>query len=125
MQDMKKRDFLKTYGQKKTKYGAHKTVVDGIKFDSRKEAERYYQLKFLEKQGTIKDLQRQVKFVLIPTQRDKDGKLLERERSYIADFVYIMHGERIVEDTKGFRTAEYKLKKALMLYIHGILIHET
>lgn len=125
MQDMNKRDFLKTYGQKKTKYGAHKTVVDGIKFDSRKEAERYYQLKFLEKQGTIKDLQRQVKFVLIPTQRDNDGKLLERERSYIADFVYIMHGERIVEDTKGFRTAEYKLKKALMLYIHGILIHET
>lgn len=122
---MNKRNFLKTYGHKKTKYGAHKTVVDGIKFDSRKEAERYYQLKFLEKQGTIKDLQRQVKFVLIPTQRDKDGKLLERERSYIADFVYTMHGERIVEDTKGFRTAEYKLKKALMLYIHGILIHET
>ena len=122
---MNKRDFLKAYGQKKTKYGAHKTVVDGIKFDSRKEAERYYQLKFLEKQGTIKNLQRQVKFVLVPTQRDKDGKLLERERSYIADFVYTMHGERIVEDTKGFRTAEYKLKKALMLYIHGILIHET
>lgn len=107
------------------KYRSTLSIVDGIKFHSKKEAERYIALKYLEKQGTIKGLQRQVKFLLIPTQRDKNGKLLEKEISYYADFVYYLHGEKIVEDTKGFRTAEYKLKKKMMLYFHGIEITET
>ena len=114
------------YNVDKSKYRAKKTVVDGITFASKKEAERYIQLRFLEKQGTIKGLQRQVKFVLIPKQVDKrTKKTIERECAYYADFVYYMHGEKIVEDVKGIRTDVYKLKRKLMLWVHGIQITEV
>ena len=106
------------------KYRSKKTVIDGITFDSKKEANRYMELKMLEEAGTIQDLQRQVKYVLIPTQRI-NGKLVEKECSYKADFVYKENGETIVEDTKGFRTSNYKIKRKLMLYVHGIRIRET
>ena len=110
----------------RSKYKAKKTIVDGMKFDSMKEAQRYRELKFLEKAGAIKGLQRQVKFVLIPKQVDKrTKKTLERELSYYADFVYYMHGERIVEDVKGYKTDVYKLKRKLMLWVHGIQITEV
>ena len=110
------------------KYGAMKTTLpNGKKFDSRKEAHRYCELSMLERTGRIKDLKQQVKYVLIPAQRDKTGKLLEREASYIADFVYfdIALGREVVEDTKGVRTDVYKLKKKLMLWVHGIRVEET
>lgn len=116
------------------KYGNRKAYAAGQAFDSKKEACRYAELLMLAKAGVITDLQRQVKYVLIPTQREPDtigarggihkGKLLEKECSYIADFVYKQDGETIVEDTKGFRTTEYKIKRKLMLYVHGIRIRE-
>lgn len=97
-----------------------------------KEARRWYELRLMEKSGAVEDLRRQVKYVLIPSQYEhsdqtgrKKGKLLERECSYIADFVYTQNGKQIVEDTKGFRTAEYKIKRKLMLYVYGIRIYET
>jgi hypothetical protein len=105
------------------KYKAKKTVVDGITFDSKKEANRYLELKMLEKAGAIQDLQRQVKYVLIPSQRI-NGKVVERECSYKADFVYKENGETIVEDTKGFRTPEYKIKRKMMLLFYGVQIRE-
>ena len=109
-----------------SKYKAKKTVIDGQKFDSRKEAARYQELCFLEKQGIIRNLQRQVKFVLIPSQRGKDGKVVERECSYYADFVYTLkNGEKIVEDVKGMKTEVYKLKRKMMRYFHGIEITEV
>ena len=109
-----------------SKYHNHRCKVGDEVLDSIKEAQRYKELLLLEKAGIIKDLQRQVKFVLIPTQRDEvTKKVIERERSYYADFVYYMNGERVVEDVKGMRTEVYKLKKALMLYHHGIRIKET
>lgn len=76
--------------------------------------------------GLISNLREQVKYVLIPTQRDYNGKILERECSYIADFVYTDNytGKQIVEDTKGFRTPQYIIKRKLMLHVHGIVIHE-
>ena len=110
------------------KYGAKKTTLaNGEKFDSRKEARRYCELSLLERAGRIKDLRKQVKYVLISAQRDKTGKLLEYEASYIADFVYwdFALGCEVVEDVKGVRTDLYKLKKKLMLWIHGIRITET
>ena len=64
-----------------SKYNSKKTVVDGQKFDSKKEANRYQELVLLEKAGVIKNLSRQVKFVLIPSQRDENGKVIERECS--------------------------------------------
>lgn len=103
-------------------------------FASKKEADRYMVLKNLEAKGKITDLKTQVKFVLIPAQREPDtvgvrggkvkGKLIERELSYVADFVYYRDGEMIVEDTKGMRTPEYIIKRKVLLYMTGIRIRE-
>ncbi len=121
----------------KSKYGANKTVIDGIEFDSKKEAKRWTELKLLERAGVIRDLDRQVKFVLIPAQREADtigargairkGKIIERECAYVADFVYtdVETGETVVEDTKGFKTKDYIIKRKLMLWVHKIKIMEV
>lgn len=117
------------------KYGNKKVRYQGAVYDSRKEARRAVELSLLEKAGKITDLQEQVKFVLIPTQREPDtvgarggikkGKIIEKECAYYADFVYTdVYGRRVVEDTKGFRTADYIIKRKLMLYVHGIKIRE-
>lgn len=106
------------------KYHAKKTVLDGIIFDSRKEAARYAELKLLERSGAIHNLQRQVRYELIPAQK-KDGKTVERACHYIADFVYEEDGKTVVEDVKGFRTKEYILKRKLMLQVHGIEVREV
>lgn len=118
----------------RSKYGSKKVTVDGVTFDSQKEYRRFRELSLLERAGKVTDLQRQVKFVLIPAQYEPDtigvrggvkrGKLLEREVSYVADFVYTEDGKRIVEDTKGFKTKDYIIKRKLMLYVHGIRIKE-
>lgn len=109
-----------------SKYNAKKKVVDGIRFDSGREAERYMQLSMMQERGEISGLELQKKFVLIPKQIGKDGKVKERECSYKADFCYTDEdGNYIVEDTKGMRTADYKIKRKLMLYIHGIEIKEV
>ena len=109
------------------KYKNSKIDYDGIKFDSKKEAERYAELKILEKAGEIKNLQLQRPFELIPRQKI-DGKVVERACKYIADFVYqerIPGGWKlVVEDTKGFRTEAYKIKRKLMLQKYGIQIRE-
>lgn len=119
----------------RSKYGSRKVCIDGITFDSRKEYRRFCELSLLEKAGEITELQRQVKFVLIPAQYEPDtigkrggkkrGKLIERECAYIADFVYIANGTKVVEDTKGFRTKDYIIKRKLMLWVHGIKIKEV
>lgn len=106
-----------------TKYGSRKITIDGISFDSAKEARRYDELKTLERAGAIQDLQLQVKFELIPSQR-LDGKVVERPCTYLADFVYMENGKKVVEDTKGFRTKDYIIKRKLMLWVHGIQISE-
>ena len=123
-----------------TKYNAQKCVVDGITFDSRKEANRYCELKLLERGHVITDLRLQVEFVLIPNQyrtEERYGKngrrlkdkqiLLERKCCYIADFVYVDNrtGETVVEDAKGMRVEPYQVKKKLMLWVHGIQIKEV
>lgn len=110
-----------------SKYNSKKTVVDGKTFDSKKEANRYQELLLLEKAGVIKNLSRQVKFVLIPSQRDENGKVVERECSYKADFTYEEEGgiKTVVEDVKGFRTKEYIIKRKLMLWQYGIRIREV
>ena len=107
-----------------SKYHSKKTYVNGIEFDSRKEARRYTDLSLLERAGIISELQRQVKFELLPSQRI-DGKVVERPVSYVADFVYKKDGETVVEDTKGVKTKDYIIKRKLMLYIHGIRIAEV
>lgn len=113
------------YFGKKNKYRNEKVVVSGIVFDSKREADRWADLNVLERAGEISRLQRQVKYVLIPTQYDEKKKVLERECSYIADFVYLKDGKLVVEDAKGFKTPEYKIKKKLMLLFHGVRVREV
>ena len=117
-----------------SKYRSKKIEVDGMTFDSRKEYRRWCELSLLERAGKITQLERQAKFVLIPSQYEpcvvgkrggvKRGKLIERECSYIADFAYMQSGEYVVEDTKGFKTKDYIIKRKLMLFIHGIRVKE-
>lgn len=117
------------------KYNNKKVIVDGITFDSKKEARRYRELKLLEGAGQIQNLELQKEFELIPTQREADtvgvrggvkrGKVIEHAVKYKADFVYTENGETVVEDTKGMRTKDYIIKRKLMLYVHQIRIREV
>lgn len=117
-------EFNAMYGasssKKRNKYGAKKSGG----YDSTKEHNRANELKMMQRAGLISNLREQVKYVLIPTQRDPKGALLEKECSYYADFVYTRNGITVVEDTKGFRTPEYKIKRKLMLHRFGIRIKE-
>jgi hypothetical protein len=99
-----------------SKYHSKKVVVDGITFDSKKEANRYCELKLLERAGKIKDLSLQHQFVLQPPFR-KNGKSI-REITYIADFVYfdLEQMKNVVEDVKGYKTKEYMLKRKMFEY---------
>ncbi len=118
----------------RNKYGARKVTVDGITFDSCKEAERYQQLKLLQRAGEIECLRLQVPFELLPAQYEqtdavykrgsrkgepKRGRCIEKSVVYLADFVYIEDGRRIVEDVKGMRTKDYILKRKLFRYRYG------
>lgn len=128
-----------------SKYGNRKTVVDGIRFDSKHEAQRYLELKLMEKQGMIHGLELQKKYLLIPAQYEetgeiytkglhkgepKKGKLLEREVSYYADFDYTTkEGEHVVEDAKGMRDGQayamFIVKRKLMLERFNIRVREV
>jgi len=118
----------------RNKYRNRKVTINDESFDSKKEYHRWLELKILEDAGVIRKLQRQVKFVLIPAQREPEtitqrgrkipGKVIEREAVYYADFVYELDGETIVEDTKGMKTDVYILKRKLMLERFGIRIRE-
>jgi hypothetical protein len=100
-----------------SKYGNRKTGVDGNTFDSKKEAERYVELKLLEKGGVISGLELQPKFELQKPFFDKEGKK-HRAITYIADFQYLdkKTGKLVVEDVKGRKTEVYKIKKKLFVY---------
>lgn len=124
------------------KYKAKKREVNGILFDSTKEASRYLYLKSLLDKGEIQDLRLQVKYELIPAQYEQTivytpkkhqakviKRNIERKLEYIADFVYIQNGETIVEDVKGYRRggaySVFVIKRKLMLYIHSIKVREV
>lgn len=120
----------------KHKFNNKKMSTPDGEFDSKGEWERWLFLKEALKNGEIKDLERQVKFTIIPTQyrteiihlktKDKEVKrVAEREITYTADFVYEKDGEKIVEDFKGFPNDRWPLKKAMMLYFHGVSIREV
>lgn len=106
-----------------SKYHAKKTEIDGIEFDSAKEAKRYTKLRAMEENNVIQDLRLQVPFELLPS-FECDG-VKYRSMKYVADFVYHRGGKVVVEDCKGFKTAEYKMKKKLMAYINHINIEES
>ena len=125
------------------KYGNRKVEYDGILFDSKKEAQRYYELKLLQRAGVISELELQKVFELIPAQyetfprygktgkRLQDGKrCIEKSCVYKADFTYMQDGQLVVEDAKGYRDpasaayAKFVIKRKLMLHVHGVKIME-
>lgn len=129
----------------RSKYHSRKITRDGITFDSMKEYRRYCDLKLLERAGKIQDLKRQVEFELLPAQfediptgeiyrqGERKGQpkykrvCVEKSVKYVADFTYHSAdtGKMVVEDTKGFKTKDYILKRKMMLYFHGIKIKEV
>lgn len=123
---------------KKNKFKNKKVEVDGMLFDSKREADHWVYLCQLMDAGVITELDRQVEFELIPAQFEFDtvgvrggkqkGRCIERKVKYIADFVYRDQlGQRVVEDVKGYTKNDpvYIIKRKLMLYIHGIRIKEV
>ena len=135
--------YRRHFGGQTAKFNNRKIEIDGIKFDSKHEAQRYCELKLLQRGGVIKDLELQKKFVLIPSQYAPDeivtlksgkqkivkGRCLERECAYFCDFAYteVKSGRQVVEDAKSpiTRTPEYRIKKKLMLYRYGIIVKEV
>lgn len=105
--------------QRESKYRNKKCLVDGIPFDSKKEADRYRQLLWQQKLGIIGPITRQVEYELNP-----GGSFSIK---YISDFEYtiLATGEHVVEDVKGYRTREYKKKRRLMKKVHNIKIKEV
>lgn len=113
----------------KPKYNNTKIEIDGITFDSRREAKRYSELKLLERCNAISQLELQKVFVLVPAQFEivnGKKKAIERAVKYKADFYYYDNEKNcfVCEDTKGFKTKDYIIKRKLMLYVHGIRIVE-
>ena len=127
----------------RAKYKNRRVTFEGETYASRKELKRFQELELMQAAGRITGLRKQVKFVLIPAQYEPDwvdyskstqgrkrkGKLIEREVSYIADFVYLKDGKMVVEDAKGYRGGEayalFKVKKKMMLYFHNIKVQEV
>lgn len=118
----------------RAKYGNRKITLDGIIFDSKREAQRYAELKLLLRAGQISDLQLQVRFELLPAQyetsdavytkgarkgQSKRGRCIEKSVVYLADFVYTENGRRIAEDAKGLRTKDYIIKRKLFRLRYG------
>ena len=103
--------------EKKSKYSSAKTDIDGIGFDSKKEAEFYAELKLRERAGEISHLRLQPRYLLQEAFKH-EGKQY-REMEYVADFEYIENGVIVVVDVKGFRTAVYMIKRKLFLYRYG------
>jgi hypothetical protein len=127
----------RNYNSSGTKYHNNRVTVDGMTFDSHKELSRYRELTIMQKAGMIRGLERQKKFLLIPSQREPDqigkkggkkkGAVIEREVAYYADFFYYDHeGREVVEDVKSpiTRTKDYIIKRKLLLYKYGIRIRE-
>jgi len=112
-----------SWGNRRNKHNARPKIVDGIRFDSTKEANRYQELKLLEKADEISELKLHHPFSL-----EVNGRLI---CVYEADFVYFEHDRKnhsarlVIEDTKGYRTREYKIKKKLLKAIYGYDIVET
>ena len=113
--------------KKGSKYGNRKVSFNGMVFDSQKEFNRYGELMLLQRAGRINDLQRQVPYLLRPTQKDGRGRVICRETKYIADFVYFDRDRNrwVVEDVNGVKTEVYRIQKKLMFLQHGLLVEEV
>lgn len=113
---------------RKQKFNNRKVVLEGATFDSRKEARRYRELQLLERTGEISELQTQFAFVLAESVKFQSESRRKPAVKYVADFVYIKDGRQVVEDVKSIATRKdkyFRLKKHLMMSVHGIEILEV
>lgn len=113
-------------GKPRSKYGNTKVEVNGVKYDSKKEAKKAEELERQERLGLISNLERQKKFVLQPSFKFAGHTI--REIAYVADFVYMENGTQVVMDVKSPITRAnpvYKIKKKMMMYVHGIEVKEV
>ena len=111
----------------KSKFKNKKVELNGLTFDSKKEARRYNELKLLECGGYISGLELQKSFVLAESVKFENEPRAKPAVRYVADFVYIENGKMVVEDVKSSATKSlpvYRLKKHLMKSFHGIDIKE-
>lgn len=104
---------------KPQKYGNTKTVVNGIKFDSRAEAQRYSHLMILQRAGHISNLRCQVPFVLARSVKFAGAARAKPALRYVADFVYTENGKEVIEDVKGVETQVFNIKRQLMMTALG------
>lgn len=107
-----------------SKYNATPTTVNGVRFDSKKEADRFRELLLMLRAGVISDLRLQHNITLIEGWKTVDGETI-RPEVYKADFSYIKDGRRVYEDTKGVKTHVFLLKRKQVLDKHGIKIVEV
>ena len=115
---------------KRPKYGNKKIEINGVKFDSKKESKRYDDLSLMQRAGEISDLELQPKFELIKGVKFGSDARAKPAIRYFADFAYTdtLTGKRIVEDVKSPATKKnpaYRMKKHMMLAIHGVEIKEV
>ena len=112
---------------RRNKYGARKVVVDGLKFDSLREANRWGFLQALQRLNKISQLERQVTFVLAPGVKFRGEKRAKPALRYVADFRYFNPDEAVVvvEDAKGRQTEAFRIKRHLMKSVHGIDVRIT
>ena len=105
--------------QNRSKYKNRKVERGGVRYDSAKEAKRAFDLELKQRAGEVSELKRQVKFILqesfkIPSKKTKQGFETIKEIAYIADFTYFMGGQFYIEDVKGYKTPEYKIKAKML-----------
>lgn len=102
------------------KYRNKPVIVDGLKFDSGKEAKRWQELKLLERAGQITQLNRQIAFALAPSVKIVGEKRARPALRFKADFVYYRGDEYVCEDSKGFADTAFRIRQHLMKSVHGI-----
>ena len=108
-----------------SKYKAVKTTVAGVTFDSKREAARHAELLLLQRAGEIRGLRRQVVYELVPGVKFAGAARARPAIRYTADFVYVEHDKFVIEDVKGVETPEFRIKRHLLLALHGLEVRVT
>ena len=108
-----------------SKYKAVKTTVAGVTFDSKREAARHAELLLLQRAGEISDLRRQVTYELVPGVKFAGAARARPAIRYTADFVYTERDKQVIEDVKGVETPEFRIKRHLLLALHGLEVRVT
>ena len=107
------------------KYRNKKTTVDGLLFDSLREAARWQELQLLERAGHIRGLQRQVSYELAPSVKFEGAKRAQPPLRLIVDFAYTEKDRRVLEDTKGFVTPVFTAKRHILKHLTGLDVRVT